>query len=178
MKSIVTKLFILSILSISLVSCGVFKKGEKHPRKPKTTTESKFYKTYSEKFGYILTGKENKELITEIGNWLGTPYKYGGCDKSGTDCSCLVCNIYKSVYKIDLDRRTVEMMDNCKTIDKKDLKEGDLVFFKTGSKVSHVGIYISENKFVHSSSSKGVMISDLDEPYWTKSFVKAGKVLK
>lgn len=162
------------LLIISLNSCGIFRKAEKN----KTKAEASFYKQYSEKLGYTLTGNENPALIKEIGEWIGTPYKYGGCDKSGTDCSCFVKNVYKNVYGMYVARSTSDIMNDVRKINKSQLQEGDLVFFKTGKKVSHVGIYISKNKFVHASSSKGVMISDLDNSYWLKTYVKSGRLIR
>jgi lipoprotein Spr len=88
----------------------------------------------------------------------------------------LVKNIYSEVYKIELKRNSLEIFDACNLKSKEKLKEGDLIFFKTESnKVSHVGIYIKDNKFVHSSTKKGVMISDLKEPYFEKTYYKCGE---
>lgn len=120
------------------------------------------------------------ELYKEVESWLGTPYKYGGQSKSGTDCSGLVVEVYKKVYGKKLYRSSYEIYEkNCKHIKKKDLKEGDLVFFitsKKGKRINHVGIYLKDNKFVHSSTKKGVIITDLSEDYYVKHFVGAGRV--
>lgn len=85
--------------------------------------------------------------------------------------------VLAEVYRKDLGRSSHEMFTRTQRIESKDLREGDLVFFKIKSvKVSHVGLYLRENKFVHVSSSKGVMISGLDETYFKNSFVGAGRI--
>ena len=86
-------------------------------------------------------GDVNKKLYKTVEDWLGTPYKYGGQSKDGVDCSGLVVEIYRTVYGKKLYRSSYEIYDkNCKAIKKKDLKEGDLVFFitsKNGKRIRH-----------------------------------------
>ena len=122
---------------------------------------------------------DNEALYKEAQNWLGVPYRYGGHSKMGADCSGLVMEIYRAVYHIDLQRNSAEIYNkNCKKVDREDLKEGDLVFFgKQGSTViNHVGIYLKNNKFIHASSSKGVVVSDMSERYYVNHFIVAGRV--
>ena len=125
--------------------------------------------------------KMNKKLYKEVDEWLGVPYKYGGQSKKGTDCSGLVVEIYKEVYGIKLYRSSSEIYEkNCKKIKKSDLKEGDLVFFitsKNEKKINHVGLYLKDDKFVHTSTKKGVIISELKEPYYESTFFDAGRVI-
>ncbi len=143
-------------------------------------TENKsFYEDYSQKLGIELTGKEDKKLIKEVYEWIGTPYLWGGTTKGkGVDCSGMVMQIYLTVYNIKLERNALHMMNDVDIINKKDLKTGDLIFFKTmgNNKVSHVALYINDNKFVHASSSRGVMVNDLDETYYVKHYYTCGRV--
>jgi murein DD-endopeptidase / murein LD-carboxypeptidase len=142
-------------------------------------TGSKFYANYSKKWGVKLDGDENKKIIESIDSWLGTPYKYGGMSKSGIDCSGFTLNVYKESCNIKLNRSAADQVNNVYLIDKDKLKFGDLVFFKiSGNKVSHVGIYINDSKFVHASTKKGVTISDLNDAYYKKYFYKGGKIKK
>jgi len=165
------------VLILSMPSCKILQRPKKVQEKTELISEKDFYQKYSEIFAYKLNGTENKKLVTTISGWLGVPYKYGGCDKKGTDCSCLVKMIYQDVYGIDLNRRSIDIMKNSIKVKRKNILEGDLVFFKTSkNKYSHVGIYISNNKFVHSTTKKGVIISDLDEPYWSKSYFSVGRI--
>ncbi len=123
---------------------------------------------------------ENKALYNELKSWLGTPYSGGGHTKQvGTDCSGLVMEVYLKVYDMSLERRaSLQYAHNCFPIDKEDLREGDLVFFHGGSgdSITHVGIYLKDNKFVHASSSRGVIVSDLTQKYYVEHYYAAGRV--
>jgi lipoprotein Spr len=119
----------------------------------------------------------NKKLIEYVHQWWAVPYRIGGNSKEGIDCSAFVQGLTNEAFGISLPRTSREQADFCKEISKQDLKEGDLVFFASGRSISHVGMYISNNKFVHASTSMGVVISDLDEAYWSRRFVKAGRLL-
>jgi cell wall-associated NlpC family hydrolase len=124
--------------------------------------------------------KDNKKLYKELKRWLGTPYAYAEhtCGE-GTDCSGMVMEVYQEVYGIKLHRNSAKMLEmNCSVIDLDDLREGDLVFFVTSSDghVSHVGIYLKDNKFVHASSSRGVTVDDLRQNYYATHFHSAARV--
>jgi lipoprotein Spr len=119
----------------------------------------------------------NKRLIEYVHQWWAVPYRIGGNSKEGIDCSAFVQGLSSEAFGLTLPRTSREQADFCKEISKQDLKEGDLVFFAAGRSISHVGMYISNNKFVHASTSMGVVISDLDEAYWSRRFVKAGRLL-
>ena len=124
---------------------------------------------------------DNKKLYKELKRWLGTPYVYAAhtCGE-GTDCSGMVMEVYLEVYGIKVHRNSAKMLEeNCRVIDLDDLKEGDLVFFCTSSDghVSHVGIYLKENKFVHASSSRGVAVDDLRQNYYATHFHAAARVI-
>ncbi|WP_218154363.1 C40 family peptidase [Paenimyroides ummariense] len=119
---------------------------------------------------------KNKNLYNFIIDWYGTPYKYGGNNQDGIDCSGFTNVLYKEIYKIQIPRVSKDIAENVKRKYTNDLKEGDLVFFsfgKTGT-VNHVGIYLHNNMFVHASTSKGVIISNLTEPYYGDYLVKCG----
>lgn len=118
----------------------------------------------------------NKRLVEYINEWWGVPYRVGGNTMDGIDCSAFVKGLASDAYKIELPRTSREQADFCKKIEVSELQEGDLVFFSSGRSISHVGLYISNNKFVHASTSMGVVISDLNEPYWSRRFVKAGRM--
>lgn len=136
-----------------------------------------FYNRYAHKLGVDFNGNEDQELIKEIETWIGTPYKYGGTSKSGTDCSGFVQTVYKKIYNINLNRSARDLVKNTRLISKSQLKCGDLIFFKIKKpRVSHVGIYLANNKFVHASSSRGVVVSDLTATYYTKYFYKGGRI--
>jgi cell wall-associated NlpC family hydrolase len=120
----------------------------------------------------------NTILYQFVEEWYGTRYQMGGTSKRGIDCSALVQKLYTYVYGMDLVRTSVMQFRTSQYIaDKTCLKEGDLVFFRIhGGPVSHVGVYLKNNYFVHASSSKGVMISNLNDTYWTKYYVGGGRI--
>jgi cell wall-associated NlpC family hydrolase len=122
----------------------------------------------------------NVILYQFIDEWYGTRYRLGGTGKNGIDCSALVQKLYNYVYGMDVVRTSLMQFRSSEYIaSKENLKEGDLVFFRIhGGPVSHVGIYLKNNYFVHASSSKGVMISNLDESYWVRYFVGGGRLSK
>ncbi|HEY8367610.1 MAG TPA: C40 family peptidase [Bacteroidia bacterium] len=133
---------------------------------------------YAEKWKISIPNTANVKLLQSIDSWIGTPYKYGGRSKSGTDCSGFCLNVYNEVYNIDIERSTVEILNQSKVVKKAELQEGDFVFFKIkSSRVNHVGIYIANGYFAHASSSRGVMISSLNEEYWTKYWHAGGRIL-
>jgi hypothetical protein len=130
-----------------------------------------------EKLGLSTKDIKNNKLYGFINDWYGVPYKYGGCQKTGVDCSCFTDNLFQQVYGKKVGRTAGEIYKECEKIKKENLEEGNLVFFITnGKSISHVGVYLRNNKFVHSSTSKGVIISDLNEAYYKKCFYAAAKL--
>ena len=118
---------------------------------------------------------QNLHLFRVIDEWLGTRYKLGGSSKDGIDCSAFMQVVFSALYGINLPRTAREQYHLSKRISRTELKEGDLVFFNTTGGVSHVGMYLQNNKFVHASSS-GVTISDLFDDYWMRKLVGVGRI--
>lgn len=116
-------------------------------------------------------------LFKAIDPWMGVPYKYGGATMAGVDCSGLVVNVMREARGISLRRSSVEMMEEIEPIEKEELQPGDLLFFKIGGVSGfHVGIYTGNGRFVHSSTSKGVIMSSLDEPYYIRHYFASGRI--
>ena len=124
------------------------------PREPIEDSLEKFYKT-----------------------WKGTPYRYGGMSHKGIDCSALTYFAYRDIFTIKLPRTVKDQIKQGKTVSKKELIPGDLVFFKTGLFQRHVGIYVGDYSFIHASTLKGVMISRLDNYYWKRKYWKARRLV-
>lgn len=118
---------------------------------------------------------QNVSLLENIDYWLGTRYRYGGTTKKGIDCSAFVQTLFSSHYKLDMPRTAREQYDATLRITKEELMEGDLIFFNTTGGISHVGIYLQNNKFVHSATSEGVTITDLDDNYWSRRIIGYGR---
>ena len=119
----------------------------------------------------------NLALFQFIEEWWNTKYRYGGNNKKGIDCSALTGLLLSSVYAISLPRTAREQYAVSKKITKQELSEGDLVFFNTRGGVSHVGVYLCNDFFVHASVASGVTISSLNEPYYSRKFIGAGRTL-
>ena len=122
----------------------------------------------------------HKKVADEAMTWLGTPYAYAKSEKGvGTDCSGMVLMVYLDVTGTKLPRNSAQQADFCKSLNREEVEIGDLVFFATGkdlSRVSHVGIMLDAESFIHASSSKGVVISKINTPYYTSRFIKFGRV--
>ena len=144
---------IITICVLSLTSCNVSKKAVSTH-----TLKSKLEKQYQQ--------------------FKGTPYKYGGTDKRGFDCSGFAQKVYHNAFSIQLPRTTEAMSRLGKKVSKSNLKVGDLVFFKPTRKYQHVGIFMGNNMFMHSSTSKGIIKSNLNNLYWKKKYRFAKRILK
>lgn len=121
---------------------------------------------------------QDNSLLEHIDEWYGTRYKYGGTSKSGIDCSAFVQAIYLSAFAVSLPRTARDQYRNSRIISATEMKTGDLVFFNTTGGISHVGIYLQNNKFVHASTSYGVTISDMFDPYYLRRFIGIGRIEK
>ena len=119
----------------------------------------------------------NKILLENVDEWYGVRYRTGGNTKTGVDCSGFTVAVYAAVYGIALPRVSREQYRISRKISTTELQEGDLVFFNTrGSGVSHVGVYLGNNKFIHASVSRGVMVNDIFETYYLQRYIGAGRI--
>ena len=127
--------------------------------------------------GLEYSARDNAALYAEVNGWMGVPYKYGGNDRRGVDCSAFVGAVVKSVYGVTLHRTANEMLRDVELVGTKQLREGDILFFtNSNGKVSHVGIYLKDGLFAHASTSAGVCVSRTDDKYWSKHFYKGGRL--
>lgn len=128
----------------------------------------------------VPVGREHTQrLVSEARKWIGTPYRYGGQTRAGTDCSGMTMVLFEDVYGIKLPRSSAMQREFAMPIRERELQPGDLVFFATsgGSQVSHVGLFVGSGKMIHASVSKGVIESALDESYYRRHFHSAGRVV-
>lgn len=148
------------------------------PPSDKSTGSSSVLKaTYAERLGVSEADIRNEKLYKFIDDWYAVPYKYAGKDKNGIDCSGFTGILCATVYNKKVSASSKSIYEETKRIGVSDLREGDLVFFViNGKSVSHVGVYLQHNKFVHASTRRGVIISDLDEPYYKKYYHGAGRI--
>lgn len=170
------------------MSCGSSRSRVATAKNPKSFTDSSSAKATLKKrnnsmadfaavLGVPASSLKNEKLYRYIDEWIGTPHKMGGMSKSGVDCSAFVGEVYRKVYNENLPRTSRDMADKVKKKNQRNLEEGDLVFFSFGNKnIDHVGIYLQNNKFLHVSTRKGVIISDLTDSWYSKYLQKAGSL--
>jgi lipoprotein Spr len=134
---------------------------------------------YSKIFDMPVDTTANMKLFHTVENWIGTPYRLGGASHWGIDCSQFAKKLYSSVSNSLVGQTCREIIGRVQKLTKVELKPGDFVFFKIhGPNASHMGVYLGGNKFVHSSTSKGVMISSLNDPYFEKHFLVGGRAIE
>ncbi|MBU0681094.1 MAG: C40 family peptidase [Proteobacteria bacterium] len=114
-------------------------------------------------------------LLAGYSEWQGVPHRDGGLSKKGVDCSGFTYLTFRDLFGVQLPRTTSQLAQTGSPIPKGQLQPGDLVFFKV-EKGRHVGIYVENQKFIHASKSKGVMMSRLDNPYWQGHYWQARRV--
>lgn len=189
------KITIIFFTSLFLTSCGTQKKSSfynddsVYEEPAGSITDYVIYEPMPEADKIYFANKigvEKEEILDGklykfIKEWEGTNYVYGGETKFGIDCSSLMQHLFRKVYSYNLPRTAAEMgfdknIEQFKS--RKHLKEGDLVFFRiTDEKIiSHVGVYLKNNKFFNANLSGGASISDLNSPYWKKFYVVSGRL--
>lgn len=169
MKKHVIYLLALAAVTVCLSSC----------RTAAPRLDYKALAHASLRLGMDIDMHDNHKLYIEAAQWIGTPYRGGGNTKRGTDCSGFTTQIYKKVYHTKLPRTTGGQKQESRKVGRRGLREGDLVFFtsrNSGRKVAHVGIYLKNDKFIHASTSRGVIVSHLDEQYYRKHWMQGGRV--
>ncbi|APY01270.1 C40 family peptidase [Lacinutrix venerupis] len=166
-------LILLTIFILS--SCGASKNKRVVTRKTQTTKKVNQPK--------VAISEIAESIINNAEKYKGTRYKYGGTTKKGMDCSGLIYTAFLE-EQLRIPRTTSGLSSYGDWIDLKKVREGDLVFFatkKNSRKVNHVGLVTATNgdnvEFIHASTSKGVMTSNIKEKYWYFAFVQARRVL-
>ncbi|MBB6369876.1 C40 family peptidase [Chryseobacterium shigense] len=175
----IKQLAVLVVASAMAVSCGSSKNVSSRKN---TAAKTENLRKLDSRFDGTISRSVN-DILKDAERYIGTPYKFGGSTSSGFDCSGFTVKVFEE-NDLSLPRRSADQAEAGKKIDIKEVKPGDLLFFATagGSRVSHVGIVHDigadgEVKFIHASTSKGVMISSLNEKYWNKAYLHAQRVL-
>ena len=161
----VFKIGVLVVLLGAIQSC--------RSRKPQS--ENAAWGEIENKLGIRIQQQSNLQFYKEVVKWLGTPYKFGGNSSQGIDCSGFVVTIYEVVFGKKLPRQSVQQHKESRPVAAKKLAPGALYFFDIqGKGVSHVGMHLTDDYFIHASTKKGVIVSSLKETYYSKSFVGFG----
>lgn len=183
---IVVSLFLLGVLfsscSSSRKQASTGKKGKANAVANTTKTSSKtsvksdkiMLESYANQMGVSVSKLQSPKLYALIDQWIGAPYRYAGNTQKGVDCSGLVVQIYRQFTDKTIPRSSSALAKEVVSKPVNKLKEGDLVFFNYDGKNSHVGIYLQNGWFVHASTIKGVVLSDMNSTYYSKRFSKGG----
>jgi len=174
------KFTIITALFFSVLAAQGQTKSTSSPADDKNSDDQEsLAKDYlSQIMGVALSATSNMKLFHFVYDWIGTPYHFGGSSKNGTDCSGFTRQLYSQVFNMDIEHSSRDIFSMVTPVRKEDLKEGDLVFFKIHShRISHVGIYLGNNRFAH-ASSRGVAISSLDDDYYRRYFYRGGRMLE
>ena len=175
----IKKILFSSIIALFILSTAFSQTKTKEPGKELNDPDNLASQYFSQVMGVAVDATSNLKLYKFIYEWIGTPYSFGGTTKRGIDCSAFAKTIYSKVFNTTILRNSRDIFSMVDPVSKDELKEGDLVFFKIKSRsISHVGIYLGDNRFAHASSSRGVVISNLNEPYYSRFFYKGGRILE
>ncbi len=157
----VIRLFVLALAMAMLAGCAA----------------SPVPRTQPAAAGHYDTTTRFQLLSEQARSWQGVPHRRGGTNRRGIDCSGFVYVTFKSLFEIELPRTARQQAARGRSVKRRDLVPGDLVFFKIGIGARHVGIYLDGGRFVHVSESQGVVVNSLDSPYWTKRYWTARRVM-
>lgn len=176
MKKLSYHIIVVAIFLFVAAGCGTVQKGV--TATPVSQKETKDATVNVAPWSVNVQSAASDRLLLEARSWLGTPYLYGGTSTDGVDCSGFVLQVFQRALNINLPRNSAKQQEYCLPVSREQLAVGDLVFFssKNSDSVAHVGIYIGDRQFIHSSTSKGVVVSSLDQKYYTDNFHSFGRI--
>ena len=122
------------------------------------------------------SAKLHNALLKSFENWKGTKYVFGGDSIEGIDCSALTRRMYSEVFNFELPRITKDQIKVGRQVSKHNLKPGDILYFRPEGKYNHTAVYLGNSLFINASSSEGVVLSSLEDSYWSKYFVHGVRV--
>lgn len=160
-KTDIRKIMLFLIL-ISMTACGV----ANQQRAPSNNSRSG-----------VQVGNIVGALQQAYNDWQGTPYVLGGSGIGGVDCSSFMQILFDDYFGISLPRNTRQQLQEGSSVRRKFISAGDLIFFKTGRDLLHVGVALDGDRFLHASVSSGVMISNLNQRYWASRYLATRRVM-
>ncbi len=154
---------LILILSFLMASCGVVERSAQ-PAERSTVNQT------SDNTVVIQLKEAHRE-------WEGTPYILGGTGIGGLDCSAFIQIVFQDYFGVELPRNTRQQLQEGESVRRNQIRPGDLIFFRTGRNLMHVGIAMEDGDFVHASVSSGVMISNIGQRYWASRYLSTRRVL-
>ncbi len=173
------------VLWVLISACGMVKRGtipwEERAKKeslPKEEVSSKPEAAVAITPTFTKSERKVRDKLDEaFKDWQGVPYLLGGTDFDGVDCSGFLQAVFADYFGVQLPRVTHDQMKEGKSVKKDNIKIGDIVFFRTGKNTMHAGVMINSQQFMHASTSSGVMISALQERYWSDAYLTTRRIL-
>jgi len=179
----------LLLVWLFFASCGLVKRGtipwekraEKEVKKEMEVVSKPVASISTSTVNSRALSKDEKKLRGKLDeafkDWQGVPYVLGGNGYDGVDCSSFLQIVFADYFEVKLPRVTADQIKTGKSVKKNNIRIGDLVFFKTGKRTMHAGVMINDQQFMHASTSSGVMISALQERYWSDAYLTTRRVL-
>lgn len=172
--------FILFLLTFALLSgCGVVPRGQGPSDAARPNADSSSGGGERARVMAAVSPARSMQASLEQAyrDWRGTPYVLGGASREGVDCSRFVSIVFDRYFGVEVADYTREQLQEGRGVNRGGLRPGDLVFFRTGRATLHVGIIVEGEEFLHASTSQGVMVSSLDEAYWSSRYLTARRVM-
>ena len=161
---------LLVIISLLLFMTGCSTRTANHSQSHKSSSKSHKRITAPTTTDKHVNYSDLDKLYPYHNKWHQTPYKYGGFGSQGIDCSAFVQRAYFDLFGMKIPRTTKQQAKAGWKVSRSSITTSDLIFFKTGYNTRHVGIYLQHGDFIHASSSKGIIISNINDPYWKKRY--------
>lgn len=178
MKKILYLYCTFLVLAVALSSCHTKRAAMRGQAGELVKPQQSVAEKYAAILGVEKADVQNGRLYEFVDDWMGTPYRFGGQERDGIDCSGFAQLLEQQVFNVSIPRSTSQQITVIKRKYEEELVEGDLLFFDyDGKKFSHVGVYLQNGFYVHASSSKGVTITKLHDPYTYKYFSRCGSII-